>query len=712
MLFRTLLLIHSPRIKRFKFCGILIISIVILNLYPEPAGSTEKEAFTAADLLSMKSVSEVKLSPDGTWIAYTVNVPRQADDEPGSAYHELHVVSTQTGEIRPFITGKTRISGIEWRPDGSAIGFLSSRGENSNTQVWMIPFTGGEAIQITESSSGVRSFRWHPDGNKMAYIAETPKTEREEVLDKKGYNFIYFEENLKHRNLYMIGVDHTNDHPAPVQLTDGITIWSFTFSPDGKYIAAKASERNLVDYRYMFSKVYLLNLRDNSLKRLTNNPGKLGNFRISPDGTRIVYTAAKERKDHAVSQVYVMPIQNGEPKILTVPGFRGHVEWASWIDDETIVYYAGEGTNTTLSRIEISAESGKDREIVLSSADTEGVVFDPPSATKDFSQMAFAGHSSYHPDEVFYWKDGSFSRLTTVNPWLSERTLGAQEVVQYEARDGVEIEGILIKPVEFNTDMKYPLIVIVHGGPESHYSNGWMSSYSRPGQVLSNLGYLVFYPNYRSSTGYGLDFAMTGYNDAAGTEFDDVADAIDHFTEKGMADEKRIGLTGGSYGGYAAAWFSSYYTRKVKAVGMFVGISNLISKRGTTNIPYEELYVHSGKKLEKMWQQSLERSPIYYGHQSETAVLIMGGTDDDRVHPSQSLEFFRRLKMNEHPAVRMVQYPGEKHGNREQPGRIDLCYRLIDWFDWYVKDNKPLDGPMPALDISDKYGLDWGSIRP
>ncbi|MFQ5638376.1 MAG: alpha/beta hydrolase family protein [bacterium] len=139
---------------------------------------------------------------------------------------------------------------------------------------------------------------------------------------------------------------------------------------------------------------------------------------------------------------------------------------------------------------------------------------------------------------------------------------------------------------------------------------------------------------------------------------------------------------------------------------MFVGISDVISKRGSTEIPYEMMYVHHGKKLEDMWDLSLKRSPIYWAHQSKTAVLIYGGTADTRVDPSQSREFYRRLRMNDHPAVRLVQYPGEGHGNRRQPGRIDVVYRILDWYDWYVKDAKPLDGPMPPLDISNKYGLD------
>ena len=167
-------------------------------------------------------------------------------------------------------------------------------------------------------------------------------------------------------------------------------------------------------------------------------------------------------------------------------------------------------------------------------------------------------------------------------------------------------------------------------------------------------------------------------------------------------------MAGGSYGGYASAWFATYYTTYVKAVCMFVGVSNLISKRGTTDIAYEEMYVHSGKALEEQWQMNLERSPIYWAHQSKTATLIYGGAADPRVHPAQSLELHRRMKMNDHPAVRLVQYPGEGHGNRKQVGQIDVLYRQMGWFDWYVRDLKPLDGPMPPLDISDNYGLDWG----
>jgi dipeptidyl aminopeptidase/acylaminoacyl peptidase len=247
--------------------------------------------------------------------------------------------------------------------------------------------------------------------------------------------------------------------------------------------------------------------------------------------------------------------------------------------------------------------------------------------------------------------------------------------------------------------------VVVHGGPESNWSNGWLTAYSEPGQVLAGKGYAVFYPNYRASTGYGVEFAAQGLGDPAGKEFDDIADGIDYLVAQGIADRERVGLGGGSYGGYAAAWFATYYTRYVRAVVMFVGISDLVSKHGTTDIPLEELYVHSGKPLEELWDLSLKRSPIYWAKQSSTATLICGGTNDTRVHPSQSIELYRRMKMNNHPAVRLVQYPGEQHGNASQPGRIDIHYRILDWYDWYVRDAKQLQGPLPPLDISEKYGL-------
>ena len=680
-----------------------IFAIALAMVAFSAAPTFAADPLTPQDILGLKTISAAEISPDGSWIACTIRVPRVPGDKPGGDYQELHVVSTKTGEIKPFITGKVSIRSPRWSPDGLRIAFLQKKGDTDKTQVWTIPVDGGEACQSTRAETDVISFRWQPDGKAIAYLALSPETKRERELKEKGFGFGFYHENLKNRNLYLVSAD-TEQKTEAHALTEGITVWDFEFSPDGRSVVFGGSEENLVDYEYMFQDLYVLEVAGGDYRRVLDAPGKLGNFAFSPDGSKIAYTAGVAEWDHAVSQVCVINADGSGAINLTPPAFRGHAEWVAWKDSGTVVYLAGEGTAYTLS---LSGARGGERKVILHS-DKTGVIFGAPTSTADFKHHAFVCNSSDVASDVYYWEYGKkLKRLTTLNPWLSERSLARQEVIRYPARDGREIEGILYYPLDYRAGEKYPLVVTVHGGPESHYSNGWHSRYLLPAQVLAGRGYVVFLPNYRSSTGYGVDVIQTDHlGDPAGKEFDDIADGIDYLVDKGLADRGRVGLGGGSYGGYAAAWFSSYYTEKVKAVCMLVGISDLVSKRGTTDIPYEELLVHSKQKLEDMWELSLQRSPIYYAHKSKTAVLILGGQDDARVHPSQSLEYYTRLKMNGHPAVRLVQYPGEGHGNQKQPGRADVLYRTLEWLDWYVKDGKPIDGPMPPLDLSDSYGLE------
>lgn len=663
-----------------------------------------QDVFTAEDVFKIKSCTGAKLNPEGDWVAYTLRVQREVNEKAGRAYNELYLISTKTGEIKPFICGKVNVSSPQWSPDGKYIAFLMKRGEKAKTQVWMISTSGGEAQQLTTSKTNVLSFNWHPTKNMIGYIATYPESKREKELDEKGYGFVFYEENVKHRNLYLLNLKTESVE----QLIKDKTVWDFVFSPDGNKIAASISSKNLIDYRYMFRKIFVFNLENKKLSPLSSNPGKLGNYAFSPNGEKLAYAATLTREDHQISQAYVIDVDGGTAKNLTIPDFRGHVNWVGWKDNETIIYKAGEGVWPTLSLVDVN---GGDRKIILNGKD-HNIVYGTPHKAAHTDLYTMVCGSASVPSEIYVWNEGENPRkLTNLNPWLDKKSLGKQTVIRFKARDNLEVEGLLIYPQRYKSGEKYPLIVYVHGGPEYHNYNTWLTRYSTPGQVMSGKGYFIFYPNYRASTGYGVEFAMEGYGDPAGKEFDDIADGIDFLVEEGMVDKNRVGLAGGSYGGYASGWFATYYTKYVKAVCMFVGISDLISKRGTTDIPYEDMYVHMGKTLEEMWDISLKRSPIYWAHQSKTAVLIYGGAADTRVHPSQSMELYRRLKVNQHPAVRLVQYPGEGHGNAKQPGQRDVLYRQIDWLDWYVKDLKPLDGPMPPLDISDKYGLELGNVK-
>ncbi|MBS2099304.1 S9 family peptidase [Carboxylicivirga linearis] len=679
----------------FKLFTIVIIAFTSTHY------SHAQESLSPEDLLSLKTVRTNQLSPDGSKLIYTIYTPRTANEKAGGAHHSYMVMDLKTKETHTLFNDDDKHSSPKWNVDGKLLAFTKK--VDGTNQVF-IQNESREQFQVTHSATGVSTYQWSPMNNAIAYIVSVGKTEKQKELAKRGYDFIFYEEDIINNQLWLQKFDNNFKPTHLTQVTSSGNVWDFEFDKQGKQIAYSSSDLNLIDQKYMFRKLNIYNIESNSITHQLQNEGKLGHYSFSPDGTKLTYSAALNINDHSVSQAYIYDLNNQSTINITPNNYKGHISWADWKNNKELIYMGEEGVNNKLYSYSLKKEK---RSLLLNSSNSS-IIFSTPLFTSNFSTFVFTGTTPYDASNIYIW-DGKkeLTKATDINPILSERLLGEQEVIKYNARDGLEIEGLLIKPTNYEEDKTYPLILFVHGGPESHHTNGWLSRYSTPGQVMAGKGYLVAYINYRASTGYGVDFGMHGFEDPAGTEFDDLADAIDYLVEEKGADRNRVGMAGGSYGGYASAWFATYYTNYVKAVGMFVGISDIISKRGTTDIPYEELYVHSGKPLEEMWEISLKRSPIYYAHQSKTATLIYGGAADPRVHPTQSYELYRRMKMNNHPAVRLVQYPGEGHGNRKQVGQIDVLYRQIAWMDWYVRDLKPLDGPMPPLDISDQYGLDW-----
>ncbi len=686
-----------------KFTRSYCLSLFIICFVIAANVSFGQSVFTPEDLMKLERYSIYQLSPDGKELIYSLSTPRTANEAPGSAHSKYFRMNLKTKEPKPLFEKGVKGSSPQYSPDGKYLAF-TWRKEGELTQVWAEPVKGGEMIQLTHAKNGVNFFKWQPDGNGIAYLSTEPKTAKEAELKMRGYDFIFYEENLKSDHLFIVNFDAKfENNTQKVLISDG-HVWDCEFSPDGKWLAFSTSDKNLIDYRYMFRKIKVLDLETGEVVKDVGNIGKLGNYVFNQDGSQLAFASALNINDHAVSQAFTYSIENEKITNHTPANFKGHVSWVGWKDNEELLVYSGEGVYPKIW----SKTLENDERNVLLDAESSGIIFGTPLATGDSKTFVFTGNTPYDASNIYLWDGKSdLNKITELNPQMKNFTFGEQEVIRFKARDGMEIEGLLIKPVGFESDKRYPLVLYVHGGPESHHDNGWLSRYSRPGQVMAGKGYLVAYLNYRASTGYGVDFGMEGFMDPAGKEFDDLADGIDYLVAEKGADRERVGLAGGSYGGYAAAWFATYYTEYVKAVGVFVGISNVVSKRGTTDIAWEEMLVHSGKPLEEQWQMNLERSPVYWAHQSKTATLIYGGADDPRVNPEQSLQLYRRMKMNDHPAVRLVQYPGEGHGNRKQVGQIDVLYRHMDWFDWYVKDLKPLDGPMPPLDISDKYGLDW-----
>lgn len=651
------------------------------------------EGMTLKQIAELRSVGDAVISPDGERIAYTLSVPRELiDEEDGPAWTKLHVVDAE-GESRPFVTGDVNIGSIGWTPDVSAITFLAKRDGDEHRRLYAIPVGGGEARPIATLDTSIGSYTFSPDGDSVALLAfepEDPKRKKEKEL---GFDQYVFEEEWEPRRLYIHDLESDDEEPRMVEV-DG-SVQGAEWSPDGDRLAITVTPRELVDDTLMFKRIRIISPAGEVLGRI-DNPGKLGDFEWSPDGEYLAYIATETIRDTREGRLMVSG-KNGGPMNHLLPGLLGHVQDVGWHDDDTVLFISHEGVESRLGRIDAD---GENEQTILPLG---GPIWEEFSVASS-GDIALLASTPEHPTEVYRLESGSSDaeRMTNKNPWLRDVELARQEVVNYEARDGLRIQGLLVYPLEYEEGRRYPLIMAVHGGPEAHESDGWLTRYSRPAQVASAHGYFTFFPNYRGSTGRGVEFALTSQGRYAQEEFDDLVDGVDYLIEEGLVDRDKVGITGGSYGGYATAWGATYYSERFAAAVMFVGISEQFSKVGTTDIPQEMYLVHARAWPWEDWELYERSSPIRYVERAQTPILIMHGDSDPRVDPRQSEILYRYISLQEDaPPVRLVFYKGEGHGNRRAASRYDYSVRMMRWMDHYLKG--PGGDPPP---ITIDYGLD------
>jgi dipeptidyl aminopeptidase/acylaminoacyl peptidase len=670
--------------------------------------AAQKTEFTPLDVARIRSVMSADVSPDGKSIAYTATSPRDPLTEPsGPASVELFVVDTATGKSRPYVSGKVSIKGVAWTPDGAGISFLAKRGDDKNTSLYVIPIDGGEAQKRVEHSTAISGYQWSPDGKQVAFLAKNPDPKSKSELVAKGFNAEGYEENLKD-TLIWIASSQPGDAAKPRTLKVPGSASEIHWSPDSKQIVAAVAPTPLIDHHYMYRRIRIVDVASGKVVKKIENPGKIGEIAWSPDGTRLAFLSGEDINDPSYGRLMIASVKTGKFSDI-MPKYLPNVMDIAWASNDALNFLAHDGCYSAFG---IVSSDGSQQDILWPA---KGTVFDSFSQADDKSRLALVGESPTHSLEVFTYAlegDGRANprRLTDVNPWFSSRKFAKQEVIEYKARDGVTVQGILVHPLNEEKGKRYPLIIAVHGGPESHVPNGWVTRYTYPGQLGAVRGFATFYPNYRGSTGRGVAFAKSHQADYGGKEFNDVLDGIDHLVKMGLVDRKKVGVTGGSYGGFASAWCATKHSQHFAASVMFVGISNQISKSGTTDIPDEMFLVHARKRVWEDWQFFLERSPVYHVENARTPILILHGKEDTRVHPSQSMELYRNLKILNKAPVRLVFYPGEGHGNRKSAARYDYNLRLMRWMEHYLKGaggNPPkfeldLKAPKPAKKTDEK----------
>ena len=676
---------------------------LLLSLVPVSLWAQAQNRMEAKHTAQLKYVSDAAASPDGKRIAYTVSVPRspiKSDD--GPAWSELHV-SDLDGQRRPFITGDVSIGTPQWSADGRWIYYTAKRSGDDEQALYRIAVDGGESIRTLEHPTAISGFDVSPSGQTIAFLARQEAAKTVKEIREKGFNQEIYEEDWQPNRVWLASIDpdategESDIKPRMLELKGSAS--SVKWSPNGKDLMVVLAPTPSVDDSYMKKKVRVIESDSGRIIRSLDNPGKLGQVAWSPDGKHLAIVSAADIHDPQEGRLMIGVVESDKPLVDLLPKLNAHVHSIAWQDDSTILWLADDGVSSRLGTVSVE---GKRTDLIEPGGE---VVFSSLSRASAADTVTLVGHSATHPAELFVARGGQApSRISNVNPWLNDLQLARQTAITWNARDGLKLQGVLIYPLNFVEGRRYPTIMYVHGGPESHESNGWITSYSRPGQVAAAKGFAVFYPNYRGSTGRGVEFSKMGQEDAAGKEFDDLIDGIDHLIEIGIADPKAIGVTGGSYGGYASAWCSTYYSDRFAASVMFVGISDNVSKVGTTDIPEEMFLVHHRKRLWDDWDYFLERSPIRYVQRNKTATLILHGKNDPRVHPSQSLELHRHLKTLDQAPVRLVLYEGEGHGNRKAAARLDYNLRMLRWMEHFLQ-QQGTEPPEIELDYHNALGI-------
>lgn len=650
-----------------------------------PASTALAREMTPEDVARIEYTGTVAVSQDGSHVAYTrVHYPDVTrGEENGSANQQLFLADGAM-DVRAYLPEDMSVSGIGFTPDGSMITFLWSA-EDDDRALWGIPVDGGAYRKIAGvADAAVRDYAFSPDGSRVYLLVAAAPDEDRDAEAEDGFDSVVYEEEFRLNRMFVADAITAEVDAEPQDIAVPGYVSSFDVSPDGETAMIVTAPTPLVDDSLTSQRVNLLNLASGDLT-VVETPGKLGDVEFSPDGRHLSMVAGVDENDPAATTLHLVDVTTGSYSAVNEGAAEAVVD-TEWMADGRLAAVVHVGTRSVLRFYSESGEQLREYDpgdLILSSLEQGG------------NRLVAEANSPTHPNELFAFANGEFTRWTDHNPWLAEIDFGEQRTYTFTATDGQQIEGVLITPVGGVPAGGAPTILDVHGGPEAHESNGWVTAYGGPGQVAAGQGYAVFLPNYRGSTAYGTAFSKAHSGNYTDPEFRDLVDAKAALVADGIADPDRVGITGGSYGGYATAWSSTYNSEEFAAGVMFVGISNQISKVGTGDIPEEMYLVHARQWPWEDWQHFLEVSPIYYTDRADTPLLIMGGTADTRVDPGQSLELYRyiRLRRPDTP-LRLVRYPGEGHGNSKAAARYDYNLRMMRWFDTYLKTGDR-DAPLP-----------------
>jgi dipeptidyl aminopeptidase/acylaminoacyl peptidase len=659
-----------------------LVSVTTAATLPQAGAAPAKRVPTIEDLMNLKGVGSPRISPDGTRVAYTVT---ETDFDQDAYVTQIWLADVATAQCFQLTRGKKSSSGPDWSPDGRWLAFTSSRVDDKS-QLFVINPSAGEAIQLTKSETGVNGYAWSPDGKTIAFTSTDP--ESKEAKDRKDYYGDYEVVRKEYRFTHLWTVDVTEALKTPQpghRRTSGKdwTVGGFDWSPDGTKIAFSATiNPDLINGGT--ADIYVLDLADDTVKKIVAQPGPDYFAAWSPDGRSILFSSAMGQTNFFArnSRLAVVPAEGGPIRSLT-DAFDENPYAADWTADG-IYFSASQKTASHIFRLdpvslEITRVSGPDDAIVSSF-----------SISKEGKRMALLKMSPTALREVcvseFPFKPRALTRMTEQAAGF---VLGTREVISWKSKDGTAIDGVLIKPADFDPTKKYALLCVIHGGPTGVDQPVLLSPDSRyyPADIWAARGALILKVNYRGSAGYGEKFRMLNIRNLGVGDAWDVLSGVDYLVQKGWVDPARVGCMGWSQGGYISAFLTTS-TRAFKAISVGAGISNWATYYYNTDItPFTINYLGADPAMDP--QIYLKTSPMTYIKNAATPTLIQHGENDRRVPIPNAYELRQGLTDRGVP-VEMVVYKGFGHGISKPKAMRAVMQHNLAWFNHYIfGDPKP-----------------------
>jgi dipeptidyl aminopeptidase/acylaminoacyl peptidase len=663
-----------------KLPFLLVPLLVLTALTPAPA-EAQARRMDVEDVLTMRSASQVAISPDGEWIAYVV---AQADPEAGRSHSDIWLVGARGGEPVQLTRGTRSERAPAWAPDGSWLAFLSGR--DGAVQVYGIRPTGGEAWKVTSSPTAVSSFAISPDGRSIAFAARLEESAEDRELRKlRGRPMVWDSAYATDRtHLWAAELQAGVAQPAVRRSPDELSVSGYVWGPDSRalaFSAAGAADEQTSrsrDRRTGLSReadLYVQDAAGGAARRLTSLRGS-----VSPAewvaGLGIVFSATGQELGTYNRRLWlVRPDGSAAPAVLSeaIDENAGLVLARSG----ELLVQAQHRTGSRLYRLPL--RDGRPGEPQVVSDDR--LLYAAFTATPDGRTVAFVAQGPHTPPEVYAAETARFAprRLTALNPDFTNLALGEQRIVRWSsAHDGEEIEGVLTLPVGYRAGERVPLLLIIHGGPAGVSTNGFNPGGRYPSQVFAGLGYATLQPNYRGSTGYGERFRGLNRGHISDHDWIDVDSGVDHLIAQGIADPDRLGIMGWSFGGHHTFWGITQ-TDRFRAASAGAGANDLISMYSQTDLP-GFYHTYLGPRPWEDFALYEQRSAYRFVDRVTTPLLIQVGENDERVPPEQSVQFYEALTGIGRVPATLVIYPGEGHGLREVGHVRDMMQRNIEWF--------------------------------